>query len=242
MGHGAIRVPVALVVAAVVVGLVVLLAGGRDGADHGLLLAATATPSPASVAAPGGPGTVVAPSSAAAASVPVAPAAAEPSGSTSEPPATGVTVHVVGAVEAPGLVELPAAARVADALEAAGGPAADADLARVNLARPLIDGEQVFVPRPGEVLQGAPAVLPPGSAGQGPANDAGPTGTAPEPVDLNTAGVAELDTLPGVGPVLAQRIVAWRTEVGPFTTVEDLTAVSGIGDALVAGLVGVATV
>lgn len=246
---GSLGLPVALVVAAVGVGLLVLLLGGRGGADDGLLLAATGGPAPPSTAQTGPAGTPVAAGGPPADAGPVATAPAPgaapaqvvaPAQPSAPQQATGVTVHVVGAVLAPGLVELPAGARVADALEAAGGAAADADLARVNLARPLLDGEQVLVPVPGEVLEGAPAAAPAGGGAGRPAAAGVPA--AGGPVDLNTAGVEELDTLPGVGPVLAQRIVDWRTDVGPFASVADLTAVSGIGEALVAGLEGVATV
>jgi competence protein ComEA len=133
-----------------------------------------------------------------------------------------VFVHVVGQVRHPGLVRLESGARLADALRKAGGPTRRADLARVNLARLVADGEQIFVPRPGQ----APPVAQPGPAG-GAAASPGPSA----PVDLNTADEAALDALPGVGPVIAGRIVAWRQEHGRFTSVEELTEVSGIGDA-----------
>lgn len=135
------------------------------------------------------------------------------------PAAPTVVVHVVGAVAAPGVFTLPGGSRIADAVEAAGGPTSDADLAAVNLARVLVDGEQVLVPRPGE------HAAPPEAPAPGPAM-----------VDVNTADAATLETLPGIGPVLAERIVAFRTTSGPFRTVEDLTAVSGIGPALLEGL------
>lgn len=233
---GSLGLPVVLVVAALGVGLLVLLLGGRGGAADGLLLAPTAAPTLTSTA-PGAATTEERPPEAGT-GVTAPAAGAVPGEPSATRPAAGVTVHVVGAVLSPGLVELPAGARVADALDAAGGAAAEADLARVNLARPLLDGEQVLVPLPGEVLQGAPTATGVG-AGSGAAAGAP---AAAGPVDLNTAGVQELDTLPGVGPVLAQRIVDWRTDVGPFASVADLTQVSGIGDALVAGLEGVATV
>lgn len=133
-------------------------------------------------------------------------------------PAPGVVVvHVVGAVAAPGVVRLPLGARVVDALAAAGGAAPDADLARVNLARVLADGEQIQVPRPGDPAPEAPA------AGSAPDDGA---------VDLNTASLAQLDGLPGVGPVLAQRIVDRR----PFTSVDELDEVPGIGQAMLVRL------
>ncbi len=132
-----------------------------------------------------------------------------------------VHVHVVGQVSRPGLVTLGPGSRVVDALAGAGGALASADLQRLNLARLLADGEQVHVPAPGE----APA----------PATPVGTSGaTAGSLVDLNTADLAALDSLPGVGPVLAQRIVDWRTAHGRFSTVEELGEVSGIGDKLLA--------
>ena len=145
--------------------------------------------------------------------------ATEPGG----PTANGegeVVVHVVGQVARPGVVTLPGGSRVADAIEAVGGAGPEADLAAVNLARVLADGEQVLVPRSGEP---APA-LPGQTAVQG------------GPIDLNGADVAALDALPGIGPVLAQRIVDWRTDNGRFTSVEELGEVTGIGPAVLAGL------
>lgn len=133
-------------------------------------------------------------------------------------------VHVAGAVGRPGLYRLPAGARVVDGIAAAGGLADDADAAAVNLARTLDDGEQLIVPRQGE----AP---PPGAA---PAAGAGvaPGGL----IDLNTADATALETLPRIGPALAERILQWREEHGRFTSVEDLLAVPGIGEKLLAGL------
>ena len=124
-----------------------------------------------------------------------------------------VVVHVVGAVTAPGVVRLPFGARVIDAVAAAGGATDEADLARLNLARALVDGEQVVVPRPGDP-----------DAVAAPSADGGAGGL----VDLNTASLAQLDELPGVGPVLAQRIVDRR----PFTSVDELDEVSGVGPTL----------
>lgn len=128
---------------------------------------------------------------------------------------TAVTyVHVAGAVAAPGLYVLGADARLVDAIAAAGGFAADADRAAVNLARPLSDGEQLYVPTVGETATS-------GGIGSGVAGDGR--------VDLNTATAAELEALPRIGPALAERIVAWRDVNGRFTSVDDLLAVSGIG-------------
>lgn len=179
----------------------------------------------APTAAPGGDGDPV-PGPAPATPPAVEPAGGEPA---SAQPGT-VVVHVVGQVVAPGVVTLPAGSRVADAVEAAGGLTGDADVARVNLARPLVDGEQVLVPRPGEELP------PPGAAvtTAAPAPEDG--GAPDQPLDLNTAGAAELDALPGIGPVLSERIVTWRQEQGRFTSVEELLEVSGIGESLLARL------
>ncbi|MFH5823553.1 helix-hairpin-helix domain-containing protein [Georgenia sp. AZ-5] len=151
-----------------------------------------------------------------------------------------VVVHVAGAVARPGVVELAAGARVGEAVDAAGGATPEAELAAVNLARLLVDGEQVYLPRVGEQLPGSQAGAgPAGPAGGGPgaaASDGGtgggsgaPAGGAP--VNLNTATAADLDGLPGVGPAIAERILQWRELNGPFTTVDDLDAVPGIGPA-----------
>jgi competence protein ComEA len=138
-------------------------------------------------------------------------------------PATDGTlvVSVVGEVASPGLVTLPAGSRVADALAAAGGLLPEADPAAVNAAALLTDGEQIAV--------GAPGAAPPAA---GPAGGAAPGAL----LDLNTATVADLDALPGIGPVLAQRIVDHRTASGPFTSVDQLDDVSGIGPAIFAEL------
>jgi competence protein ComEA len=130
-----------------------------------------------------------------------------------------LVVHVAGAVVHPGVYELAAGARVRDAVNAAGGPAADADLDAMNLAAPVRDGERVYVPLPGEAP--GPAVIGGGSGASG----------VPGPVDLNVAGEAELDALPGIGPALAAAIVADREANGPFATVDDLLRVRGIGPA-----------
>lgn len=137
-----------------------------------------------------------------------------------------VVVHVAGRVRSPGIVTLPLGARVADAITAAGGARPRVDLSSVNLARVLLDGEQVLV--------GAAAATPPAAAG--PATPGAPGATATGTVNLNTATAAELETLNGVGPVTAQAIVAWREEHGRFTAVEELLEVSGIGEKTLAQL------
>jgi len=129
-----------------------------------------------------------------------------------------VVVHVVGAVRRPGLYRLGEGARVADAVARAGGATRGAQLAGLNLAAPLVDGTQVLVPDGSAEAAG-------GGAGAGPA---GLGAAAPKP-SLSSATLEELDALPGVGPVTAQRIVDFRTEHGPFRSVDDLDAVPGIG-------------
>ena len=121
-------------------------------------------------------------------------------------------------------------------MKAAGGATPKADLARVNLARVLVDGEQVRVPAPGDPDPPVGGVG--GSSGGGgaaPGAGGGAAGTS-GPVSINTADLGGLDTLPGVGPVLAQRILDWRAEHGRFTTVDELGEVSGIGEKLLAQL------
>jgi competence protein ComEA len=147
-----------------------------------------------------------------------------------------VVVHVSGHVRRPGLVRLPAGSRVWDAVAAAGGPARGARLDRLNLARPLVDGEKLTVPDADDPLTVAPGPAEAASAVPGGAR-AGPGGeTSGAVIDLNGATLADLDTLPGVGPVLAGRIMAWRTQHGRFTRVEELGEVTGIGDKLLAQL------
>ncbi len=142
-----------------------------------------------------------------------------------------VVVHVVGRVKHPGVRRLPVGSRVADAVEAAGGVATKADLSAVNLARVLVDGEQVRVPAVGETV----APVPTTGAGAATSGGSGAGGSG-APVSLNTADLAALDTLPGVGPVLAQRILDWRSAHGRFTSVDELGEVSGIGEKLLAQL------
>lgn len=147
------------------------------------------------------------------------PGASDPA--TPDAPATGagqVVVHVIGAVRTPGVVRLPGGARVQDAVTAAGGALPEADVDALNLARVVTDGEQLVVPRPGE----------PASAASAPSSGAG---TASALLDLNAAALADLDALPGIGPVLAQRILD-RRQQHRFTSVDELGEVSGIGPTL----------
>lgn len=144
-----------------------------------------------------------------------------PGGPTGAAGATGgtVTVDVAGKVRRPGIVVLDQGARVTDALSAAGGPRRGVDLTSLNLARVLVDGEQIVV--------GAPAgAAPPGGSGGG---GVGTSGSAGPLVNLNLASQAELEGLPQVGPVTAQSIIAWRDQHGGFTSIDELLEVDGIG-------------
>ena len=188
---------------------------------------------------------VVAGSAAALASLPptstqaaTAPAAlaAGPAGSSPGAGDSGatVTVDVAGRVRRPGIAVLDAGSRVVDALEAAGGARPGVDLSGLNLARVLVDGEQILVGVPGAGAIAAPA---------GAATGAMPPGAASGPlVNLNTATEAELEELPEVGPVPAQSIISWRDEHGGFTSVDELLEVDGIGDATLSKLAPLVTV
>lgn len=170
-------------------------------------------------------------------------------------------VHVAGAVKKAGVVRLPKGSRVHDAIVAAGGATALADLNRLNLASVLEDGQKIYVPRQGEPVQpeagapggqpggqpavSAPAGSPPagtGAAGTGSGASNDGSGAAGAKVNLNTATVEELDGLPRVGPVLAQRIVDWRAEHGNFKAVEELDAVGGVGPKMLEALLPLVTV
>ena len=133
--------------------------------------------------------------------------------------ASVITVHVAGMVSRPGLVALAEGSRVADAVAAAGGLLPGAQAESINLAAQVADGEQIVIPGPSE---DSPAV--------------GSGGSADEKIHLNAATAAELDALPGVGPVIAERIVSFREEHGPFQALEDLLDVPGIGEAKLADL------
>ena len=163
----------------------------------------------------------------------VSSSAPTPSGQPAAPDAP-VVVSVVGLVRQPGLVTLGTGARVADALTAAGGPLERADLVGLNMARRVNDGEQIVVgmssPPGAPPAMGSSISSAPGSSPDAPAPGEKPTG--PDgPVDLNTATVEQLDTLPGVGPVTAAAIVAWRDANGAFAGVDQLGEVDGIGPA-----------
>jgi competence protein ComEA len=147
------------------------------------------------------------------------------------PSAAEVVVAVAGKVRKPGLIHLPPGARVADAVRAAGGAADGVDISLLNPARKVVDGELIVVgatPPPGAAPAHPGGAAPGGTAPRGAAP--GPAAPAGGPVNLNTATLADLDTLPGVGPVLAQRIIDRREQRGGFRTVADLRTVDGIGD------------
>jgi len=151
-------------------------------------------------------------------------------GSSGEPPASvetvggvsyttvadAIVVHVSGAVQEPGLVTVPSTARIAEVIAAAGGASVGADLGGLNLAATVRDGDQIVVPVPGEA---SPT-----------------TGEASRGIDLNRSSAAELEEIPGVGPVLASRIVEFREANGPYSEVEDLLDVGGIGEAKLAAM------
>jgi competence protein ComEA len=153
-----------------------------------------------------------------------------PSAGLSSTAAAGIAVlvHVLGAVKRPGLVSLSTGARVVDAVAAAGGLTDDAEVSGINLARVVSDGEQLVVPRVGEVV--AP---PAGGVSNGAPGASGASGAV---VNLNTATQAELETLPRIGPALAGRILDYRTANGRFAAVADLMKVTGIGQKLYDGL------
>lgn len=206
-------------------GTVIAPGGGSRAGPTGVSAGAVPVGVPGGVGSPGAPATPTAGATAGGAAAAGATASAV------------VVVHVVGEVRRPGVQRLALGSRVQDAVDASGGATGDADLTRVNLARVLVDGEQVQVPAPGDPD-------PPVGGGGGPAGGSGVGGSADAPgtVSINTADLAGLDTLPGVGPVLAQRILDWRTQHGRFTSVDELGEVSGIGEKLLAQLRPLVTV
>jgi competence protein ComEA len=145
----------------------------------------------------------------------------------SRPAAPGSVVHVAGAVRRPGVYRLPAGARVQEAVRRAGGARPGADVNAINLAAKVADGQQVVVPK----RAGAGGAAAPAAAGA--AAGAAPAGA---PVSLNSATAEQLDTLDGVGPATAQKIIAWRTQHGGFRSVADLGQVPGIGPKKLAAL------
>ncbi len=171
--------------------------------------------------------------------VPMPPTAggAAPSATPAPGQAGGVTVHVAGAVRRPGLYTLAPGARIDDAVRTAGGPTRRADLAAVNLAAPAEDGRQVLVPE-----RGAPTRPPAPTSGTDPTAgatlSAGTPGAAPPsaPIDLNTATLEQLDTLDGVGPATARKILEHRAASGGFRSVDELDQIPGIGEKRLASL------
>lgn len=190
-----------------------------------VLVSAFASPPTAQVVVPSGPassGLTAAPSS--------APSAA---------PGT-IFVHVLGAVRRSGLFEVRAGARVMDVVAAAGGLTEKADQTGINLARLVNDGEQVYVPAVGETR--APPAGASGPGGSPGAGQGAATGGVPTVVNLNTATTAELETLPRIGPAMAQRIIDYRDANGRFAAVDDLRNITGIGDKTLQALAGRVTV
>lgn len=203
---GPILLVLVLVAAAVLAGVVVLLRSGAQSRPVPPPRVAAPTGAPRSSAVPGVSGS--------------------PSASAS---AGNVTVDITGKVRRPGVATLPAGARVIDALKRAGGARGGADLSGLNLARVLVDGEQIVVGKP-QVPGGVAA----GVASGAPA----PTGAL---VNLNTATEEQLETLPGVGPVTAQKILQWRTDHGSFSSVDELLEIDGIGEKTFADLAPLVT-
>jgi competence protein ComEA len=165
----------------------------------------------------------IAPPATAPAPAPSAPAStAAPTG---DPTPGELFVHVAGAVREPGLYRLPNGSRVADAIEVAGGPTARGDVDALNLAELVVDGAKIEVPQRGGANAAAPAAPTPAAST--------PAGSTPAPsvIDINTADATALETIPGIGPVLAAAIVQHRDENGPFPSVDALLDVSGIGPA-----------
>jgi len=158
-----------------------------------------------------------------------APGAPEPSGEGVADAPSEIVVHVSGAVRRPGVVTVAGDARVFEAIDLAGGAEADADLDRVNLAAPLVDGERIHVPAQGEDIPEVVQSSRPAAPSMGEALP-----TVSPMVDINTASVSELETLPGVGPAIASAIVQTREDRGPFLSVDELLEVPGIGDAKLA--------
>lgn len=202
---GPLHLALVAVVAAVAVGLAAWWAV-RDQAEAVPLAPATPTAAPPLAAVPGSDG----------------PAAGEQPAQSGAAGGVEVVVDVAGKVRRPGIAVLPPGSRVVDAIEAAGGARRGVDLAGLNLARVVVDGEQILV-------GAAPAAGVAGSVGAPAAGDGAL-------VNLNAADQAALESLPGVGPVTAEAILAWRSEHGAFTSVDELLEVDGIGEATLADI------
>jgi len=146
---------------------------------------------------------------------------------TPTPTPAPIQVHVVGAVRRPGVYTLPPESRLFQAVAAAGGMTEDADQERINLAERIYDGQQVYVPRRGTPIPPSPTPMTAASNSRGGQQPAGIT----QKININTATAAELETLPGIGPVYAERIIAYRQEHGPFKDPAEIKKVKGIGQA-----------
>ena len=158
-------------------------------------------------------------------------------------PPTEIVVSVTGLVAHPGVVTLPAGARVTDAIAAAGGSTADADLTGLNLAAKLADGDSVVIAGASTGAGSSGVSSADAAHSPSPGNSAAPPGQQSSPlIDLNRADEAALDSLPGVGPVMAQNILAWRQQNGRFSSVEQLQEISGIGPARYAQISALVTV
>jgi competence protein ComEA len=195
----------ALLVVAIAAGFIWYRLGASDSGEASTTRRAPTTSAPTSDSAAAGSSTVN----------------ASPSGGSKR--GERVTVHVAGAVAKPGVYDLDAAARVIDAIEAAGGGAPDADLNRLNLAAKIADGQRVLVQRVGEAAPG-------GSASPGGSGSAGGSADPSALVSLNSATQAELEALPGIGPTLAEAIITERERRGGFRSVNELRDVRGIGE------------
>jgi competence protein ComEA len=215
------HVAVVAVLAVLALGLTVLVLAASQPRATSVPLAAT--PTPPAIPSAG----------------PTPPASPGPAPTPTPTPAADLVVHVAGAVTRPGVVVLPAGSRVVDAVDAAGGALPGTALDSVNLARLLVDGEQVRVGLPADPAVASPGGPDAASAAGGPT---GGEGSGVAPVDLNAATAGDLDALPGIGPVLAQRIVDWRAQNGRFGSVEELLEVAGIGPSVLADLQGRVTV
>lgn len=239
--------PVVAVAATVVlVGAFLLRPGGGTPPTAGLPTAPASLDGTEPTRAPSGDGSAA---GAAATPQPRPAATTETAASAEGTEGSGVTdgevaVHVAGAVLVPGLHVLPSGSRVADAIAAAGGIAPGADLDRVNLASPLLDGSRVWIPSVGQEMPDLvePQVADRGGAGTAGAPQGGGGPGAGSVVDLNAADAAALEALPGVGPSTAQAIVAHREANGPFRSVDELIEVRGIGPAKLEQIRPMATV